>query len=358
MNRIKYLSQMIPSILLILIAQGCYIDVTEESMEVQESITETSAFATEAPTQTQESVIGISELTTEVPVEAQEFISETPELTFELSTPIYGDLEFGGQKRFYFVYLPKNYSNSREFPLVIYLHSYGGSAFGEFDYVMLHQVADINNFVMVFPSAKYNWNSGIGDLSAYDPPDIDDVGFIKELIGYLSKIYSIDLERVYATGYSNGGFMAYKLACQLSDQIAAIASVSGSLSESTIENCDPKRPFPILHFHGTRDAYIPLEGMPGSLSVEETLNYWIEFNKCNEFASEKVADSDLSDNSSVELHTYKDCSVGSKIVFYKVIDGGHTWPGAGDAGYPAGNTNQDINASLVIWNFFKDYKLP
>jgi len=178
------------------------------------------------------------------------------------------------------------------------------------------------------------------------------------LIGYLSNIYSLDLERVYATGFSNGGFMAYKLACQLSDQIAAIASVSGSFSVSTFENCDPKRPIPILHIHGTGDASVPVEGMLGLLSVEETLNYWIEFNECNELTTEMIEDSDPSDNSSVELHTYTECSAGSKIVFYKVIDGGHNWPGAGDAWWPAGNTNQDINASLEIWNFFKDYKLP
>jgi len=340
MKKNQYRLLMTASILLILISQGCYSGDAEESTKVRETVTETSEIATEIPTQEQESV------------------TEAPELTFELSTPIYGSLEFGGQKRFYFVYLPKNYSNSREFPLVIYLHSYGASAEGELNYTMLHQVADTNNFVMVFPSGKYNWNSGIGDLDDYAPPDLDDVGFIKELIELLSNTYSLDLDRVYATGYSNGGFMSYKLACELSDQIAAIAPVGGGLAVSTFESCDPKRPIPIMHIHGTGDAYIPIEGLPGMLSIEETMNYWIEFNECNEMAMELIEDSELTDNSTVEMNAYTECNGGSEIIFYKVIDGGHTWPGAGYAGYPAGNTNQDINASLEIWNFFKDYKLP
>jgi polyhydroxybutyrate depolymerase len=222
----------------------------------------------------------------------------------------------------------------------------------------MNQVADENNFVMVFPSGKYNWNSGIGDLDDYYSPDLDDVGFIEELISELSNIYNIDLDRVYATGYSNGGFMAYMLACQLSDQIAAIASVSGGLSVTTFENCDPTRPIPIMNIHGTGDAYAPIEGVPGMLSIEDTLNYWKEINECKELTTELVEDSDTSDNSSVEKYTYSECSAGSKIIFYKVIDGGHTWPGAGNAGYPAGYTNQDINASFEIWNFFKDFKLP
>ena len=289
---------------------------------------------------------------------SQDSVTEVSELTYELSTPIYGNFEFDGQKRFYFVYLPENYSISTKFPLVIYLHSYGASAEGELNYTMLNQLAESNNFAMVFPSGKYNWNSGIDDIPDYATPDFDDVGFIRELIEVVSTTFSIDLDRVYATGYSNGGFMAYQLACQLSDKITAIASVGGSLSDSSFENCDSSRPVPILHIHGTRDEYIPYEGMQGMPPVEETLNYWIEFNECKESKIELIDDIDTSDNSTVEKHTYSDCNNGSNIVFYKVIDGGHTWPGAGNTGYPAGYTNQDINANLEIWNFFKEYKLP
>ena len=340
MKKNQYRLLMTASIFLILTSQGCYSGDAEESTKVRETVAGTSEIATEVPTQEQESV------------------TEAPELTFELSTPIYGNFEFEGQKRFYFVYLPKNYSNSESFPLVIYLHSYGGAATTEMDYTMFNQVADENNFVMVFPSGKSNWNSGIGDLDDYPPPDLDDVGFIEELIELLSNTYSLDLKRVFATGYSNGGFMSYKLACELSEQIAAIASVGGGLAVSTFESCDPKRPIPIMHIHGTSDGWIPIEGLPGMLSIEETMNYWIEINGCNEMAMELIEDSEPTDNCTVEMYTYTECNGDSEIIFYKVIDGGHTWPGAGNAGYPTGYTNQDIDASLEIWNFFKDYKLP
>ena len=332
MNKMKLLKISISSLLLIL-AQGCKSDINEIPDQVQEELSVTSEIL------------------------MQEEATETSESSLEVFQPIYGNLEFDGDKRYYFVYLPENYSSSSKFPLVIYLHSYGWTPKQGMNYTMLHQVADANDFVMVFPSGNGNWNSGIGDNSRYPTPDMDDVGFLNALIDTLSNVYSLDLERVYATGYSNGGVMAYKLACQLSDRIAAIASVAGSLSTSTFEDCDPKRPVPILHIHGTEDPWIPIEGIEGLLPVEETLDYWIEFNRCKESATDLIDDSDPSDNSSAELHSYRDCSDGSIVIFYKVIDGGHTWPGAGPAGYPTGFTNQDFDAGMEIWNFFEGFRL-
>ncbi len=123
--------------------------------------------------------------------------------------------DFEGLDRHYMVFLPQNYTGTINFPLVIYLHSYGWNAQKGMNYTSLNQVADTNDFIVVYPYGRGNWNSGIEDNPAWPTPDFNDVGFIDALIDTLSNNYSIDPERIYAAGYSNGGFMAYRLACQL-----------------------------------------------------------------------------------------------------------------------------------------------
>jgi polyhydroxybutyrate depolymerase len=268
-----------------------------------------------------------------------------------------GSFDFDGRLRNYMVYLPTNYTGSTNFPLVIYLHCYGWNAQQGMNYTKLHQVADSSDFIVVYPSAIPNWNSGIGDNPSWPTPNVDDVGFINVLIDTMSNNYSIDPERIYACGYSNGGMMAYKLACQLSHRIAAIASVGGTISTSTAESCNPVRTVPILQIHGTRDPWVPINGSTGWYSVDQTLSYWINFNDCVQTDTTILPDLDPTDGCTVEKTTYTNPSDNCSVVYYKVINGGHTWPGAGPPGFSAGNTNQDIDASVEIWNFFKSHKL-
>jgi polyhydroxybutyrate depolymerase len=261
-----------------------------------------------------------------------------------------GNFDFEGRNRNYMVFLPNNYTGTLNFPLVIYLHSYGWTANQGMNYTLLNQVADTSNFIVAYPSAIPNWNSGIGDNPNWPTPGVDDVGFINALIDTLSNHYSIDLEKIYACGYSNGGFMAYKLACQLSHRIAAIASVGGVISSNTEANCNPLRTMPVLQIHGTNDPWVSINGNTGWLSVDQTLSYWTNYNNCVEADTIILPDLDQTDGCSVEKISYTNCS---NVIYYKVINGGHTWPGAGPPGYPAGNTNQDIHASTLILNFFK-----
>ena len=265
--------------------------------------------------------------------------------------------EFEGSTRNYMVYLPSNYTGTINFPLVICLHPYGWGAERMMNYTNMNQVADASDFIVVYPSAIPNWNSGVADNHQYPTPNVDDVGFINALIDIMSNRYRIDLERIYACGYSNGGFMSYKLACQLGNRIAAIASVGGMISTSTAESCSPLRTIPVLHIHGTADPYAPIKGLTGFCSVDQTLSYWINFNDCVQTDTTTLPDLDQTDGCTVEKITYTDCSDNSNVVYYKVINGGHTWPGAGRLNLAFGNTNQDINASVEIWNFFKNYKL-
>ncbi|MHC4556406.1 MAG: extracellular catalytic domain type 1 short-chain-length polyhydroxyalkanoate depolymerase [Planctomycetota bacterium] len=268
-----------------------------------------------------------------------------------------GSFDFDGRTRNYMVYLPTNYTGSINFPLVICLHPYGWGAQRMMNYTNMNQVANASDFIVVYPSAIPNWNSGVAENPSYPTPDVDDVGFINALIDTMINSYSIDPERIYACGYSNGGFMSYKLACQLSHRIAAIAPVGAVIATSTSESCSPLRTVPVLHIFGTADPYVPINSGTDWYSVDQTLSVWTNFNNCVQVDTTILPDLDPTDGCTVEKITYKDCNDKSYVVYYKVINGGHTWPGAGPAGYQAGNTNQDINANVEIWNFFKNYKL-
>jgi len=269
-----------------------------------------------------------------------------------------GSFDFEGHNRNYMVFLPNNYPGTINFPLMIYLHSYGWIAQQGMNYTKLNQVADKYGFMVVYPSGIPNWNSGIGDNPNWPTPNVDDVGFINALIDTLSNHYSIDLKRIYACGYSNGGLMSYKLGCQLSNRIAAIASVGGVFSNSTSAKCNPLHTMPVLQIHGTKDRYVPIDGTTSWYSVDETLRGWISFNNCVQVDTIFLPDLDPNDGCTVEKISYTSCTNKIRLIYYKVINGGHTWPGAAPPGFSgAGNTNQDFNASVEIWNFFKDYRL-
>jgi len=191
-----------------------------------------------------------------------------------------GSFNFEGHNRDYMVFLPNNYADKFDFPLVIYLHSYDWTAEIEMDYTQMHLVADTSGFILVTPNAfERRWNSG--ENPDWPAPDVDDVGFINALIDTLSNHYTnIDHERIYTCGFSAGGTMSYKLACQLSNRIAAIASVSGPISTGTAANCNLLHTMPVLHIHGTADSLISINGNTYIYSVDQTINYFADLNGC------------------------------------------------------------------------------
>lgn len=266
-----------------------------------------------------------------------------------------GTFDFENESRQYGVFLPKNYNDTFIFPLVIYLHSYGWTPEQGMKYTGLNSVADKFDFIIAYPASNPNWNSGIEENSKWPTPDINDVGFIDALIDTISSKYSINLDRVFACGFSNGGFMAYKLACQLGHRIAAIASVGGVISNNTKALCNSHNTIPILHIHGTQDSFVPIEGKEGWGSVDQTLNYWANLNNCVQIDTTILPDINISDNCTVEKISYTNCSDNSDIIYYKIINGGHSWPGATNDLRWAAPRNMDIDASVEIWNFFKNY---
>lgn len=268
---------------------------------------------------------------------------------------VYDTIVHDGFKRSFILYVPATYSAGTDVPLIMNFHGYGSNAFEQMFYGSFLGIADTAGFLVVHPNGtldsvgQQHWNADWGGT-------VDDIGFTESLIDSISLEYSIDNERVYSTGMSNGGFMSYTLACHLSNRIAAIASVTGSMVVTQISGCNSQHPIPVMEIHGTADGTVPYNGIPGMVEpIENVLNYWINFNQCDTTSVfSLVPDVNTSDGCTAEHYLYPNGDNGVEVEHYKIIGGGHTWPGA-----PVliGVTNYDINASVKIWEFFNKYDI-
>jgi polyhydroxybutyrate depolymerase len=261
--------------------------------------------------------------------------------------------------RNYIVFLPQNFQSNM--PVVFNLHGYTDNANDQMEYTRMNEVADTAGFIAVYPEGIYpGFNTGL-----YEPylglPNVDDVGFISALIDTLKSEYDIDMGRIYSCGWSNGGMMTFKLACQLGHRFAAGGSVGGVMLDSIAAQCYTMGPFPVVMCHGTEDAVVPFDGggSPDHWSVQQTLDAWIQNNGCQVSGDVvSIPDLDPTDSCTVEKTTYRTGSGESRVILYKVVNGGHTWPqGLGDRPW-LGNTNRDININAEMWNFFKEYQNP
>ena len=263
-----------------------------------------------------------------------------------------------GIQRNYIVYIPEIYDGSSAVPLVLNFHGYGSNATQQMFYGDFRDIADTEGFLLVHPEGTLSngdqfWNVGFPGTTS---STIDDVGFTEALIDELANSYAIDLDRVYATGMSNGGFMSFLLACQLSEKIAAVASVTGSMTPDTFNDCNAQHPTPVLQIHGTNDSVVPYDGNSiWTLPIVDVVSYWVNYNNCDTTPTTTTfPDLDLSDGSTVEHSVYEDGDLGSTTEHMKVIGGGHTWPGS-IINTPG--TNQDIDASMEIWSFFSRFDI-
>jgi len=258
--------------------------------------------------------------------------------------------------RSYIVYIPDSYDENINTPLLFNFHGYTSNATEQMAYGDFRSIADAEGFILVHPegllfNGQTHWNVGGWTTGS----TVDDVGFTEKMIEDLSDDFNIDQNRIYATGMSNGGFMSFLLACQLSDKIAAVASVTGSMTPSTFDNCNSQHPTPVLYIHGTSDSVVPYEGASWTKRVEDVISFWATENECDsEPIVEDIPDTNTSDESTVELFSYLNGDSGSEVMHYKVIGGDHTWPGT-FLNFPG--TNHDINASYVIWNFLSQYDI-
>lgn len=272
-------------------------------------------------------------------------------------TTVTGTIQSGGLTRDYRLYVPAMYNGSTSVPLVLNLHGYASFAAQQEFYGDFRPIADTANFLIVHPNGTINnlgdrfWNV-LGGLSA-----VDDVAFLSNLIDSLRATYNIDPNRIYSTGMSNGGFMSYSLACELSHKIAAIASVTGSMITLKLNACNPPRAVPVMEIHGTADNTVPYNGSVslGTVAIPTLVDAWVQKNQCNPTPIiTPVPNTNTSDGCTAEHYLYTGGLNGSTVEHYKVIGGGHTWPGQL---FPIGVTNQDFSASREIWRFFSQYRL-
>ncbi len=267
--------------------------------------------------------------------------------------------------RYYLVHVPTCYAPPKEVPLVVALHGGAGTGEAVEKQLRLNSKADEECFIAVYPNGvsyvgtpgtRQVWNSGPREQY----PEIDDVGFISSMIAELKRDYRIDERMVYATGISSGGRMTYRLACELSDTIAAVAPIGAPLHAE----CNPARSISVLHFHGTDDMHNPYDGGPscssaGDLnvpSVSDTIGFWTNENGCPDQSEVTY------ENGEVTCETYAPCDSGSEVTLCTIDNGGHTVPGG--YAYPIekligiGKVTRDINAVDAMWDFFAAHPLP
>ncbi|MBK6860001.1 MAG: T9SS type A sorting domain-containing protein [Saprospiraceae bacterium] len=263
------------------------------------------------------------------------------------------NLVHDGLTRTYSYYLPANFNQSKFYPLVFNLHGYGSNGDQQEFYGDFRKIADTAGFILVHPNGtvfpqttQQFWNVGLVGSS-----NVDDVGFIHAIIDTLSKVYSIDADRIFSTGMSNGGFMSYHLAC-VSNRFAAIASVTGSMTFLTQTLCKNAQPIPVMEIHGDADAVVNYNGSTGVLSIPDVLDFWIQKNSLDKqkLIKSSVPDINKTDGATAELYIYPGTN---EVQHYKILNGAHTWPGSP---FVIGTTCQDFNASLEIWKFFSKYK--
>ena len=272
----------------------------------------------------------------------------------------YDSITYNGYDRTYLVHLPTGYSGIADLPLIIAMHGGFGNAFNMENQSQLSVKADTENFIVVYPEGIEggilgitSWNAGwcCGYASNNN---IDDVGFINTLLDTLIDQYSIDTTRIYATGMSNGGFMSYRLACELSDRFAAIAPVAASMS---MVSCNPVRSVPVIDFHSYLDTHIPYDGGIGSgpsshynPPQDSVLNVWAGTSNCVNLNDTIV------DNNQYTFIKWTSCDCASEIHHYITQDGGHSWPG-GVQSVTGDPVSSFINANDLMWDFFQQYTL-
>lgn len=259
-------------------------------------------------------------------------------------------LTVGSLARTYRVYAGRRYEPARPAMLVLNLHGFTSNGQQQEAYANMPALADARGFVVASPDGlDASWNAGICcGLSMTRA--VDDVAFIRRLIDEVSAEFCVDPARVFATGMSNGAFLSHRLACELSDRVAAIAPVAGVLGLPT---CTPPRAVPVFHFHGTLDGLVPYYGggLQGFSSVADSMRGWAQRDGCGATGAEFLR------RGLVHCDRWSGCRDGAEVQLCTVDGGGHTWPGG--LPIPAfGLTTTDVSASEMMLDFFERHPMP
>lgn len=274
------------------------------------------------------------------------------------------NLEHEGKTRLYRVHTPPTYrSDGTKFPVLIYIHGGGGGP--KSAYIDgLDRYSDKLNFVLIIPRGSSTkeiglgaaWNGGVwkgGKCCG----DSDDIGFISKVIDDVTSKLNVDKMRIYVTGISNGGLMTNRIGCELSNKVAAIATVAPA---ALLSSCKPVRPLPVLNIHGTGDLCNPYDGSYPKgvcarvdykrMSPREIVEKWVELNSCDKKPIEEKANA-------ITKNIFS-CKNGVSVEFWRAENMGHTWPD-GSQYLPkaiVGPVSREISTES-IWDFLTKHTL-
>jgi polyhydroxybutyrate depolymerase len=325
--------------------------------------------------------------------------------------------------RNYVVHLPKGYDQQQHYPVVILLHARNQDPDDMSRLTLFNQLADKDGVIAVYPeAARGQWNIGVRPEAQEQPPmqrrrgygrggwggypggggggypggggggnypnggqggqdpngqggsgqggsenrnrqPADDVAFLNQMLDQLALKYSVDSHRIYATGLEDGGFMALRVGCTISDRIAAVAAVGADMPKTMI--CLPSRAVPALLMDGTDDPTVPYGGgtyKPGRfhvLSAEDSAKTWAKFDHCEEKPAQNKIPPAGKKGKETKTYTYNGCLNKAQVVLYSVKGGGNTWPGGEQymTEKEVGKVSDAINANETIWSFFTSQKL-
>ena len=279
--------------------------------------------------------------------------NSSAECTEQSDSTSYCTINWDELEREFYVVFPDGFSTDQTYPLIISLHGGGDYADANMEYTGFTEINDQNNLVLIFPQGTVapgkgdtGWFAG-GDCSNLE---VCDLSFIEKLIDYSIEELAIDSDRVYVSGFSNGAFMAYTTACFLSNKVAAVAPVSGSLSPEDYESCNPQRPLSIIHIHGINDSSIPIQGNDYITPLQLVSAFWSSFNSCSENI---IVDGEDLNNDGYSWYSEisTNCQNGVSVNFTYLENFDHSWP----TSYPEKGDSADIDGATFIWEFLSLY---
>jgi len=258
-------------------------------------------------------------------------------------------VDIGGVTREYIQYLPTGFDVSTEsLPVVFVLHGLGGQN-SDMVNAGFKQIGDTARFISIYPQGLTNsFGSTSWDNGTLLAPTADDFSFFNTMIDNMILNYNVDVTRVYFTGFSMGSIMSHHLACSLNDRIAAIGTMSGTMSTDDIANCVPVYKTPVMHVHGTADPTVPYDGsaLPSLSLVAETMDFWINVHGCAATADSTQLPDTAADGLTVDRFVYQTCTPASSVELWRVNGGAH------DFFYEPVN---DFTESIDIWLFFRKW---
>jgi polyhydroxybutyrate depolymerase len=263
-----------------------------------------------------------------------------------------------GRDRFYKIHLPLNYTYQKEYPVVFVFHGGLGNPDNIEQTTSFSSKADSEDFIVVYPYGTgafekklLTWNTW--DCCGYaDKKDMNEIEFIKLVIKEVKEKYRVNDKMIYATGMSNGGMMCYLLACEMPDQFAAVAPVAATMFDEN--QCTSNAEISMIIFNSIDDKHIPYEGGVGEESIVQVEKMPVE--KVVEFWTKKFDCRLINKTESSLFHKINFANNnGTEIIFYRMLSGGHSWPGGERGRFRTDKPVKDVSATDLIWEFFKNH---